>query len=244
MAPTQDRPTHLEIKDWREHQHYGKRRPPWIKVYAKLLTNAAFLGLPEAAQAQLMKLWILASQMAHPLPNNPKQLAGLIGAPGRLYLDALVAAGFLIPCYQNASKVLAESEQDASTLVQSSESRDTEKLPVEDGDAIRAYSLELTAKANAAARQKWRAEPWMQGGIPSFTMSQELIAAGVPVGTAVARVVTQIESSGMPNPPKTLRYFLPGCLETNANSRPARRTRKAPQQFDYTPTDGDVTWAK
>lgn len=90
------------------------------------------------------------------------------------------------------------------------------------GDAVRAYALALTAKANAAARQKWRTDPWVQGAVPGYTMSEELIDAGIPLPVAIQRIVTQIESSGMPNPPRTMRYFLPGCLEANAAS-PKRR---------------------
>ncbi len=106
----------LAVKDWRKHQHYGKRRPPWIKLYANLLTDATFSSLPEVAQAQLMKLWILASQFGHPLPNNPKLLAGKIGVSGRFHLASLIDSGFLIPCEQDAREMLAKSEQDATPL--------------------------------------------------------------------------------------------------------------------------------
>lgn len=116
----QDPPPFLEIKDWRTHQHYGKRRPPWIKLYTRLLDDAAFMALPEAAQAQLVKLWILAAAMCHPLPNDPKFLAGKIGVRGRFYLDVILASGLLVPCYQNASNanesLLAKDASNARPL--------------------------------------------------------------------------------------------------------------------------------
>jgi hypothetical protein len=68
-------PRFLAVKGFRKFQHYRDRDPVWIKLYTNLLIDAAFLQLPEAAQAQLMKLWILASQLGNPLPNNPKLLA-------------------------------------------------------------------------------------------------------------------------------------------------------------------------
>ena len=105
----------LEVKDWRTHQHYGKRRPPWIKLYTRLLDDPSFLALAENVQAQLVKVWILAASMGHPLPNDSRLIAGKIGAK-KLHLDALIASGFLIPCYQNASNVLAKSEQNARPL--------------------------------------------------------------------------------------------------------------------------------
>lgn len=107
----------LAIKNYRKHQHYHKRGAPWIKLYSSVLADAAFVQMPEAAQAQLMKLWILASQFGHPLPNNPKLLAGKIGTTGKFHLAAMVASGFLIECDEeplatndeNSSKMLAES---------------------------------------------------------------------------------------------------------------------------------------
>lgn len=102
------RATHLAFKNHERFQHYKDRSPPWIKLHSGLLSDADFLQLPEAVQAQLMKLWVLASQLGHPLPNNPKLLAGRIGTTKRSYLPELIASGFVIPCEQNASAVLAE----------------------------------------------------------------------------------------------------------------------------------------
>jgi hypothetical protein len=111
----------LAIKDFEKFQHYRDRNPPWIKLYATILTDAYFLQLPEAAQAQLMKLWVLASQMGNPLPFSPRLLAGKIGAGRRCYLDLLVSSGFLIPrsdlAEGDASIVLAECSKIASTPV-------------------------------------------------------------------------------------------------------------------------------
>jgi hypothetical protein len=108
---------YLAVKDFAKHQHYRDRRPPWIKLYGAILTDPDFLQLPEAAQAQLVKLWVLASQFGNPLPNNPKLLAGKIGCTGKFHIEALIASGFLIPCEHVASEPLAESEQDAMASV-------------------------------------------------------------------------------------------------------------------------------
>lgn len=115
--------SHLAVKGFATFQHYHNRNPPWIKLYGTILSDVAFLQLPEAAQAQLVKLWVLASQFGHPLPNEPRLLAGRIGTKGQFHLAALIEAGFLIPCEQNASSVasngaskpLAESGQNASS---------------------------------------------------------------------------------------------------------------------------------
>lgn len=110
------RPPFLEVKDWGKHQHYGKRHPPWIKLYTRLLDDPTFLALPDAAQLQLIKLWILAARMGHPLPYEPRLLSNKINCRGKLQLDVLIGAGFLIPCYENASKMLAECEQEFTPL--------------------------------------------------------------------------------------------------------------------------------
>src|SRR4051812_24213953 len=112
----------LAVKGFRKFQHYRDRDPVWIKLYTNLLIDAAFLQLPEVAQAQLMKLWILASQLGNPLPNNPKLLAGKIGTSGKFHLAAIIDAGFLIatddPSEESASNSgkdpLAEPEEVAS----------------------------------------------------------------------------------------------------------------------------------
>lgn len=130
----------LAIKGYWKHQHYHKRGAPWIKLYASVLVDPAFIQMPEAAQAQLMKLWVLASQFGHPLPNNQKLLAGKIGTTGKFYLASMIAAGFVIPCEteyeatlaageKNASKFLDESEQNATSPAHASaHSRESKEL--------------------------------------------------------------------------------------------------------------------
>ncbi len=110
----------LAVKDFAKYQHYKDRNPPWIKLYGGVLRDATFLQMPEAAQAQLIKLWLLASQLGHPLPNNPRFLAGKIGTTGKFHLATLTEAGFILPCEQteteSASKdspeMLAEGHQE------------------------------------------------------------------------------------------------------------------------------------
>lgn len=121
--------TFLEIKDWRTHQHYGKRRPPWIKLYTRLLDDPSFMALPEAAQAQLVKLWVLAAAMGHPLPDDVKFLAGKIGVRGRFYLDVLLASGLLARIAEDASNVLAKLEGNARPLSTENREQRTETTP-------------------------------------------------------------------------------------------------------------------
>lgn len=152
----------LAVKHWWKHQHYHKRGAPWIKLYGRLLTDPEFLQLSEVAQAQLFKLWLLASQMGHPLPNNPKLLAGKIGTTGRFHLDRIIAAGFLIPCDELTRETLAENrnaqQENASESCEALEERREERgekqplLPTAaeaEAEATLALMLESDADRNA-----------------------------------------------------------------------------------------------
>lgn len=49
-------------KNWRAFQHYGNRRPPWIKLHRELLDDRDFMSLPMASKAMAPLLWLLASE--------------------------------------------------------------------------------------------------------------------------------------------------------------------------------------
>src|SRR5574340_1175559 len=134
----------LRIKNFERFQHYRDRNPPWIKLYTQLLDDRDFLALSDAARGQLVLLWLLAARMGNPLPDDARLLAGKIGSSGRLQLEELVAAGWLIredasttlapgaaddaskmlaKCYQDASDPLAECYQNASKMLAPSRAR-------------------------------------------------------------------------------------------------------------------------
>lgn len=161
-----ERPNFIEVKDWRTHQHYGKRSPPWIKLYTRLLDDPTFLALPDAAQLQLIKLWILAAKMCHPLPYDARMLANKINCRGKLYLDVLIGSGFLIPCYQDASTVLAKRSQEFRPLSTESREQRAESGVVVDPLAKHSSSQFLPAGALAptAARSAEPPEPSRRNG--------------------------------------------------------------------------------
>lgn len=101
-------PGYLRIKNWSELQHYSKRRPLWIKSYARLLLDDRFNELSEVEQAQLMKLWLVASQSsrftvdeeAHKVvpvvPYDERSLRIAIRSSRKIPLDKLIRDGWLI----------------------------------------------------------------------------------------------------------------------------------------------------
>lgn len=100
----------LSVRNWEQFQHYRDRDPLWIKVYGRLLDDADFLALPEAAQAQLVKLWLLASRCRNQIRDDATFLGHALHTR-KLYIDLLITRGFV---ERVASNVLAKPEQVAS----------------------------------------------------------------------------------------------------------------------------------
>ena len=105
---------YLRVKDWAKLQHYSKRRPLWVKSYARLLLDDRFNELGELEQLWLMKLWLVASQSSRftvdedaqrvvpVIPNDEKKLRVTIQASRRLPLERFVGEGWLIPVAESA----------------------------------------------------------------------------------------------------------------------------------------------
>jgi len=136
---------YLYVKNWDELQHYKTRRPPWIKLYRRLLTDWDFLELSETTQWQLVRIWIIS---ADELPggwikDDPKLVRSLLklSKGAKLRLPELVAKGWLIPRskaeYESAlaSTALAKMLAPASTLVQRTEIYKPSFLPTSVVDA-------------------------------------------------------------------------------------------------------------
>jgi hypothetical protein len=64
MAPeSQSTPiVRLAVKGWADFQHYKHRKPPWIRLYRKLLDDVDWHRLPVASRALAPMLWLLASE--------------------------------------------------------------------------------------------------------------------------------------------------------------------------------------
>ena len=122
-------PKYLAVRNLKKFQHYRDRKPPWIKLYSSVLDDYAFSCLQDASKAHAMLIWVLASQHENKLPNDAKWIAGKIGASDPVDLDALVAAGYLVPwaedteCKQDASNTLAEDDESATPREQRTENR-------------------------------------------------------------------------------------------------------------------------
>jgi len=90
-------PQWLQVKNWRLFQHYGKRSPPWIKLWSLLLDDRDFDKLSERVQLQLVRIWLLASRVGNKLPNDPSWVQNRAGLATLPDLMGLVRAGWLEP---------------------------------------------------------------------------------------------------------------------------------------------------
>ncbi len=86
---------YLIVKNWREHQHYKHRSPPWIKLHRAITEDYAFAGLKDKTKAHLMLIWILAAGEEGRIPHDAAFIAKRINASESVDLEAMISAGFL-----------------------------------------------------------------------------------------------------------------------------------------------------
>ena len=113
----------ISVRNWRKFQHYdpAKRAPKWIKVYAELMSDDAFLGLTGHRRGVLVSLWLEYALSRTCLRLDVKMLNRRLGLDTKMSdWKALADAGFIDIL---ASKPLAECYQDASLEVEVEEEK-------------------------------------------------------------------------------------------------------------------------
>ncbi len=95
----------IRICGWERFQHYGKRNPPWIKLYRDLLGDYEFGALNPSEKWSLIGLWLLAASTGNEIPNDEKWLKRQLGVVPPL--SKLETLGF-IEVGDSASAALAE----------------------------------------------------------------------------------------------------------------------------------------
>jgi hypothetical protein len=83
------------VKDWAKYQHYGERRPDWIKLHARLLDSFNFECLADSAKLHVILIWLLASRCNNSIPLNSKYVQRRIGTETEPDLHDLIARGYL-----------------------------------------------------------------------------------------------------------------------------------------------------
>lgn len=103
----------IHIKNWKKHQHYKDRRPPWIKLYRELLDNPEWFSLSGDDGRMLINLWLIASETNDGMLPDSDTLAFRLRTDSKTIdqsIKTLVLKGFLY----DDSEMLAGCEHDAS----------------------------------------------------------------------------------------------------------------------------------
>ena len=114
-------------KNWKAFQHYGTRRPPWIKLHRSLLDDFAYACLPIASKALAPCLWLLASESEDAvIEASVDEIAFRVRMnveDVKTGLKHLIDKGFFV----DASGVLASSLQDACLEKETEREKEVEK---------------------------------------------------------------------------------------------------------------------
>lgn len=212
---------YLAVKNFGEFQHYKKRRPVWIKFYAATLSDYAFVQLPDAARAHLMLIWQLAAALGNRIPHDAKYIAQEIRASGKVDLDRLIEAGFLVVLDESAnraSNVIAEVENVDSLEGEREKEREKDSSsPDGDRESDVAALLPTNADRNALTALLVRvpyAETWLSemraclqnmSGHISLTPTQlgqalrDFVANGAATQPNMRHFRSYLESAGRPS---------------------------------------------
>lgn len=85
---------YLEIRNWREFQHYKDRNPPWIKLHYSLITSHDWVMMDDESKLLAIVCMMLASRNKGMVPIDPayiKKVAHLSKLPN---FKPLIECGF------------------------------------------------------------------------------------------------------------------------------------------------------
>jgi len=139
---------YLLVKNWRDHQHYKKRSPPWIKLHRAVIEDYAFSTLKDKTKAHLILIWVLAAGTEGRIPNDAKFIASKISAAEPVDLQAMIDAGFLSVDENLAPEVVAIAiKGNGSKPVNADTGEVIERIPMIGGEAFEvreSFVFELT----------------------------------------------------------------------------------------------------
>lgn len=138
---------YLSIKNFKKHQHYKNRRPPWIKLHVEVLDDYAFGCLQDASKAHLMLLWVLASKHDNKIPYDLAWITQKINSTTPVDVEELVLHGF-IEVGEDASNPLATREQNSILETET----ETEKKKKEHPDSGESASRKSKPRAKGSRK--------------------------------------------------------------------------------------------
>lgn len=204
----------LEVRNWTKHQHYSDRRPPWIKVYVALLDDLDYLALSDAAQAGLIRVWLLASRLGHPLPMNRKLICGKAVVSDAV-LDELIAGQWLAVASQDdASKPASASDSEklaprARGRALATELEGERELELQLAAARGKLRVDIARAANDAIDAVFGTSHKRRALMPATAAAvlEVLDADAIPPDFAITAIAEAVPS--LKEPPRSLAYFAP-----------------------------------
>lgn len=87
----------ISVVNWQRHQHYGKEKPTWIKLYRDLLNDYEFMYHLEPEERWiLVGIWLLAAETGNAIPGDLKYLNDRLKVDVKIELiRKLEAVGFI-----------------------------------------------------------------------------------------------------------------------------------------------------
>lgn len=117
----------MRIKNWKKHQHFKDRKPPWIKLYREILDDIEWHELEPSAAKVLVMLWLIASESNGELPGL-KTLSFRLRMPEK----DVISSCNLLKHWLGQDDISAISEEDQSDSVE----RETETETEEETDIL------------------------------------------------------------------------------------------------------------
>lgn len=119
---------YIQICEWDKFQHYKKRNPPWVKLYAKILDDDDFDCLPDDSKLLFFCLLPFASRRNNKVRLDFKWLQKKMPIEKTISnktLQPLIDAGF-IEVYQDDSIMIDDCAQDATPETEAEKETKTE----------------------------------------------------------------------------------------------------------------------
>lgn len=104
---------YFSVRNWKKHQHYKHRNPPWIRIYNDLLGKGKFMRLSPEYRYAYMAILLLASRCNNKIDYDEKFVAQQIGVES-IDLSILEDANFIVKI-QPVTKTLAPCTQNVTT---------------------------------------------------------------------------------------------------------------------------------
>lgn len=192
---------YFRLINWRAHQHYSDRNPPWIKFYTSILDpNGSWAKLDDRRRGQLANLLAYAARMDNIMPADDDLTGQEIGATSPFCLadfkDFISLHDNRVSCVASdvASK---DASKDASTRDrdrnQSAEKKKKKKNPCPAGAGPRHGSLKnqvheqtVTDALEFLNQERARVVPGARGYDVSAKCHRKFISARLKAGATLA----------------------------------------------------------